>query len=179
MPLKSHSGFSLVEVLVAVFVLAIGLLGVAGLQISGMKNNHTAYVRTQASSLAANLSDRMRVNTDAVIDGKYLGTMALNSTGTTRNCALGYTTAAGGIVACNASDLASDDLYRWFELAKSTIPQVSLSITCTIGAGAPITADAAGDTCPRPAKHTISVSWSEQNGAAGLINNTSSLEFQP
>lgn len=53
-------GFTLVELMVAVLVLAIGLLGLAGLQVWGLANNHNAYLRTQATLLAQDMADRMR-----------------------------------------------------------------------------------------------------------------------
>ena len=165
----------MVEVMIAVFVLAIGLLGVAGLQLSSIKNNHTAYVRTQAISLASNLADRMRANVGGSLAGNYLGNIALNSTGTTQNCALGYSTATPNV--CTASQLAADDLFRWFELAKAGVPQTSASITCTTPAGVLITAN--GTPCPITSKHTITITWSEQDGTAGLVSKSTSLEFQP
>ena len=60
---RRHSGgFSLIEVLVALLVLAIGLLGLAALQAQGLRFNHDAYVRTQATNLAYDIVDRMRAN---------------------------------------------------------------------------------------------------------------------
>lgn len=59
---RSRAGFSLVEVLVAVLVLSIGLLGIAGLQISSMRNNQVSYLRTQAVVLADSMLDRIRAN---------------------------------------------------------------------------------------------------------------------
>jgi len=57
-----QSGFTLLEVLVAILVLSIGLLGLAGLMASSIRNNHSAYQRTQATWLAYDMIDRMRVN---------------------------------------------------------------------------------------------------------------------
>lgn len=59
---RRSSGFSLIEVLVALLVLAIGLLGLAALQAQGLRFNHDAYVRTQATHLAYDIIDRMRAN---------------------------------------------------------------------------------------------------------------------
>lgn len=64
-------GFSLIEVLVAVLVLAIGLLGLAGLQLTGLKSNHSAYVRSQAALLAYDITERMRANRAAALVGDY------------------------------------------------------------------------------------------------------------
>ncbi|MFT5445000.1 MAG: type IV pilus assembly protein PilV [Gammaproteobacteria bacterium] len=55
-------GFSLIEVLVAMLVLAIGLLGLAALQAQGMRFNHDAFVRTSATNLASDIIDKMRIN---------------------------------------------------------------------------------------------------------------------
>jgi type IV pilus assembly protein PilV len=71
--LRSAAGFTLLEVLIAVLVLSIGLLGLAGLQITSLKFNHSAYMRTSATNLAYEMADRMRVNRQAVLDGEYDG----------------------------------------------------------------------------------------------------------
>ena len=55
-------GATLIEVLVAVVVLSIGLLGLAGLQMTGLQTNHSAYLRSQATLLAYDLTDRIRAN---------------------------------------------------------------------------------------------------------------------
>lgn len=59
---KRQAGFSLIEVLVTMVVLSIGLLGVAGLQASGLRNNHAAYTKTQATNLAMDMAERIRAN---------------------------------------------------------------------------------------------------------------------
>lgn len=55
-------GASLIEVLVAVLVLSIGLLGLANLQLTAIKNAHSAHLRSQASILAQDILDRIRAN---------------------------------------------------------------------------------------------------------------------
>jgi type IV pilus assembly protein PilV len=50
------------EVLVAILILAIGLLGLAALQARGLKYNHDAYARTQATYLAYEIIDLLRAN---------------------------------------------------------------------------------------------------------------------
>jgi type IV pilus assembly protein PilV len=61
-PRRRTAGFTLIEVLVALVVLSIGLLGVAALQMVGLKGNLSASLRTQASYLADDIIDRMRAN---------------------------------------------------------------------------------------------------------------------
>jgi Tfp pilus assembly protein PilV len=53
---------SLVEVLVALVVLSIGLLGIAQVLINGMRTSHAALLRTQAVNLVADMADRIRAN---------------------------------------------------------------------------------------------------------------------
>jgi len=58
----SQRGFTLVEILVTVVLVSVGLLGVAALQLTTLRGNQDAYVRSQASVLASDILDRMRVN---------------------------------------------------------------------------------------------------------------------
>lgn len=57
-----QAGFSMIEVLVAVLVLSVGLLGMAALMASSMRNNQSANFRTQATNLAYDYIDMMRAN---------------------------------------------------------------------------------------------------------------------
>jgi type IV pilus assembly protein PilV len=78
-----QSGFTLLEVLVAMLVLAIGLLGLAGLMASSMRNNLSASHRTQATWMAYDIVDRMRSNRAGALSGGYataMGTAATCST---------------------------------------------------------------------------------------------------
>ncbi len=61
--LKSQQkGFSLIEVLITFVILAVGLLGIAALQVQSARYNHDAYLRSQISVIMYDLVDRMRVN---------------------------------------------------------------------------------------------------------------------
>ena len=68
---RRQRGVSLIEVLVSTLILAIGLVGVAGLQAFALKNNQSAQMRSQASALAYDLADRMRGNVAAANAGMY------------------------------------------------------------------------------------------------------------
>ncbi|MGM0571780.1 type IV pilus modification protein PilV [Marinobacter sp.] len=59
---KSTQGFSLIEVLVAVLILAIGLLGVAGVQVVSMQNTSNANLRTQATVYAQDMAEQIRAH---------------------------------------------------------------------------------------------------------------------
>ena len=81
---KSQAGFTLIEVLVSALILAIGLVGVAGLQAMSLKNNQAAYMRSQATALAYCVADRMRSNVVAANAGSYApAAAAVRSTFTT------------------------------------------------------------------------------------------------
>jgi len=60
--MRRCKGTSLIEVLVTVVILAISLIGIAGLQIFGVRQNHSAYLRSQSTILASDILDRMRAN---------------------------------------------------------------------------------------------------------------------
>jgi len=67
------SGFSLVEVMVTMVVLGIGMLGLAALQITGMRVNDGALMRTRAVMAATDLADRVRAQPDAFRVGVHSG----------------------------------------------------------------------------------------------------------
>lgn len=85
---QKQNGFTLLEVLVAIIVLSVGLLGLAGLMATSMRNNHSAYQRTQATWLAYDVIDRMRVNRADAVKNDYdvaMGTPTIASTSALAN----------------------------------------------------------------------------------------------
>jgi len=65
---RASGGFTLLEVLITVVIFSIGLLGLAGLQATGIKLNHSSLLRTQATLLAYDVADCMRANRASVAD---------------------------------------------------------------------------------------------------------------
>jgi type IV pilus assembly protein PilV len=61
---RPAGGFTLVEVLIALVILSIGMLGIAALYVESLRATRTALVRTEAVTLAADLADRIRANRD-------------------------------------------------------------------------------------------------------------------
>ena len=103
-------GFSLIEVLVALLVLAIGLLGLAALQTTGLKFNHQSYERTQAVLQAYDIIDRMRANksgTGSTVNSTY-DSVTLGATPGSTDC-----TTATVPPGCNGTQLAEYDLRQW------------------------------------------------------------------
>ena len=64
-------GFSLLEVLVALLVLSVGLMGLASLQTLGLRQGHAGYLRSQATVLAGDIAERLRANREGALAGNY------------------------------------------------------------------------------------------------------------
>lgn len=99
-------GFSLIEVLVALAVLSIGLLGLAALQTTGLKFSHQSYERTQATLQAYDIIDRIRTNksgTGNTVNTTY-DNVSLGSAPGTTDCAT---------TSCDGTQLAEYDIRQW------------------------------------------------------------------
>ena len=94
---KNQSGFTLLEVLVAIVVLSLGLLGLAGLQAATLRNNQIAYYRAIAIQQTYDMADRIRANQAG------LATYSL-SAGVDNGC-------IGSL--CNAAEMAETDIFQW------------------------------------------------------------------
>ncbi|MEM7303995.1 MAG: type IV pilus modification protein PilV [Pseudomonadota bacterium] len=102
--LSKQRGFTLFEVLVAVVVFSIGLIGLASLQGYSMSSSYNAHLRTQATALASSIVDRMRANRDqAVNDNAYKTDFAANPPNTSIDCSTG----------CTPEQMAQMDLLEW------------------------------------------------------------------
>jgi type IV pilus assembly protein PilV len=99
-------GLGLVEVLVALLVFSVGMLGMVSTQLAAKKASHEATQRTLATSFARDIIERMRANPKALpaYSVSELGRSTLD-TGT--NC---------GLANCSPAVLAKRDLYEWNEL---------------------------------------------------------------
>lgn len=67
-------GFTLLEVLIALVILSIGLLGIATLQGVGLRSSQGAYLTSQASLLAYDIADRIRANPGMIALGGSVAT---------------------------------------------------------------------------------------------------------
>ena len=66
-PRRNIRGITMVESLVALVVTSVGMLGIAGLYVTGIKAGRSALLRTQAVNLASDMADRIRANRRAVM----------------------------------------------------------------------------------------------------------------
>lgn len=116
-----QSGSSLIEVLVALFVLAIGLLGILAMQVKSMQFNQSADTYAKAVNIANDIAERIRINPKNV--ATYLATELPDDPPT--NCQTTSVSAA----ACSTGDLVNWDLYHWNESIKRNLPAGEGSIT--------------------------------------------------
>ncbi len=137
--MKSQSGFTMVETMVALVVLAIGLLGIAALYLNSLQAGRSAVYRTEAVNLAADLADRIRSNRTA------LGAYANVFTDAPADVAACYTTAG-----CTPAQLAASDLNRWKADIAQLLPNGlgQVAVTLPVGVG-------------EPANYVVTVQWAE------------------
>jgi len=92
-----QNGFTLIEGLVALLVLSIGMLGLAALQSSGIRFNHDAYMRTQATTLAYDVIENLRIDRDnAILNSAYPG--EYEAAESSVNCSFNSASAANAII---------------------------------------------------------------------------------
>ncbi len=100
----------MIEVLISMLILAFGLLGMAGLQMTGLRNNLSSYHRGQATQLSYDMADRMRANSANA--GLYSGSVYITS-----NVSTATTQSACTVVStsCTPAIMAQNDLFEWGE----------------------------------------------------------------
>jgi type IV pilus assembly protein PilV len=145
--LLQERGFSLIEVLVALLVLSIGLLGIAGLQSYSLRFNHQSYERTQATLMISNMAEKIMANPIAAkaggYDGVAMGPAASYAGSCPANCA-------------NPGDLANYDIFRW----KTTL-QTPTTLAISQGDGSIVRIPDPSDA--DAIVFDITVQWTENN----------------
>lgn len=120
---QSQSGLSLVEILVTVLILAVGGLGIASLQLAGLKYSSGSYARTQAVILSDDMANRLKSNRNVALnlaaDGSIGNGSAYEAT----------TFAAPGAIGrdcvtqtCDGDQLATYDIAQWRNEIARTLP---------------------------------------------------------
>lgn len=108
----THSGFTLIEVLVSILVLSLGLLGLAGLQVNALKSGHGSYLKNQATALSYEIAERIRSNRSAAEAGLYdIDTSQLPATAP--DCENN---------SCSANEMAHYDLTEWKNAIATQLP---------------------------------------------------------
>jgi type IV pilus assembly protein PilV len=137
------AGISMVESLVALVVISVGMLGIAGLYMSSLKAGRSANLRVQAVNLASDMADRIRANKSGLVSYN----MAAGGTGVAHSC----TTPT----ACTPAFVAENDLFVWVNTLKASLPAGST--------GAVTFLDNPGF---EPDRYTIVVTWREAGSDA-------------
>ena len=154
------AGFTLLEVLVALLVMSIGLLGIGKLMILSARANDSAFMRTQATALGYTILDAMRANRQAAIVQGY-------------DTAMGVFPGAPGCgatvaTACTSGQQAQNDLSQWGN---------ALAVELPVGQGSVTTVTAVGATGANEITATIVVQWADKvaeqsfGNAAGNLNS--------
>lgn len=112
-PPAAARGFTLLEMLVALLVTSIGLLGLAAMQLTAIKQNHNAYLRAQAVQIAHEIAEDMRANRVAALAGAYN---------------LGFANAAPA-----GKSVADGDLTAWRARLGQTLPEGEGAVTVDAG----------------------------------------------
>jgi type IV pilus assembly protein PilV len=144
-------GFSLIEVMVAVLVMSLGLLGVASTLIVALHSSGSNYLKQQAVQDSYDIVDRMRANFSAANDSgasnPYITALTAPSASTpSPDCTASV---------CTSAQMAAYDVWQWKTLLKSTLPDGLGQIAVT----------PAGPTGNLP-KITVTVKWSDQPAQA-------------
>lgn len=143
-----QSGSSMLEVLIAIVIFSLGLLGLAGLQVTALKSNQSALSRSVAVGQAYEIMDRMRANAQLAKDGSY-------------DIALGATPSGSGRPA--------EDLEGWTNQLAAMLPG-GVGQVCR-------RSDAAASDCQGVGDFfVVLVEWSQSGsgeGSADLFNQAS------
>ena len=140
---SKEAGIALIEVLVSVLVLAVGLLGMAAMQVQSTQMTNGAEQRTQAILLTADMMDRIRANRTNRAD--YNGISVDPAAAT---CATDYTPSA-------TADVSANDTTEWSNLVSCLLPE---------GEGTVVVVNATGEV-------TVTVDWrkADADGTAVIL----------
>lgn len=140
-----QSGFTLLEVLIALLVLSIGLLGIGKLMMLSARANDSAYMRSQATALAYTMLDAMRANRQAAIVQGY---------DTAMGAFPGGLQPCGTLAApCNSGQQAQNDLFLW---------GTSLGAALPLGQGSVATVVANAGSGAANVTATVTVQWADK-----------------
>lgn len=118
---QRERGFSMIEILVTLVIISFGLLGVAAIQMTSLKNASSSQYRAQANSMAYDILDRMRSNRRLAYNGSF--DTALSTAAISGSCA-------------GQSAIQSRDLCEWKQAIEARLPAGQGSIAFSRATGA-------------------------------------------
>ncbi len=160
---RYQGGLTLLEVMVAVVIFSIGLIGTGALLTSAIRGNHSSLQRTTALSLATSIEARMARNSPATWQGLYNGTYTGSGSG--QEC---------DTSACTDAQLAAADVALWGQQISDALPGGTGTIQCQNG-GWVLPAGAIGKP-PFGGICQITITWTEL-GDEGSANPTTAQTF--
>lgn len=127
--INKSSGFTLLEVMVALVIFSVGLLGLAGIQGTALQNNSSAYMRTIAMQQSYNMADLIRANTatDGSINSEFLP-ISTSIAAEPTDCSVNNNT-----YVCNSQAMAEFDIHQWQKDLANQLPSGKGSVTRTAG----------------------------------------------
>jgi len=146
---KRHQrGFSLIEVLVAVLIVAVGILGVAGLQVVSLQQNRSALIRAEALQLGNDILDRMRANPLT----SYAPVGVDDAPPSAKNCVTS---------SCNRDEMAEYDIAQWkCSINSSDADDVPYDVCTSFGIAGSLPNGAASIT-KSGGVHEVKIEWSD------------------
>ncbi|VTU28943.1 type IV pilus modification protein PilV [Variovorax sp. PBL-H6] len=121
------TGFSLIEVLVALVVLSFGLLGMVGMQAMALQNNREARLQSVAVDLARELAEMMRGNKDVSMlatANPYVG----NFSGTALAPATKSSCLSVGSNCSDTTEVARAEITEWLARVETNLPGARVTI---------------------------------------------------
>lgn len=156
-----NHGFSLIEVMVAVLIVTLGLLGIAGTLLTATRSASSSYLQQNAVQYAYDIVDRMRANAASVsAGGPYTATMTAPGTAPSPNC----TTST-----CTSAEMAAWDVWEWQSLLNTNLPNGKGSITLASGADSTTTITVTVQWIDTPAQTTFNVATSNLTPASYTV----------
>ncbi len=149
--LDKSAGFTLLEVLIALFVLSVGLLGLASLQAQALRYNHNAYLRSVATQQAYDIADRIRANAVGLQNGSY---DSITSDPGDPGCITS---------GCTPAQVAAFDAFEWYTALSTLLP----SGTGTVAGNGP------------DSLFTVTVTWNELETETGPRSISLVTNFRP
>ena len=150
--LGHQRGVTLLEVMMALLVFSLGLLGLGAMLIVSVQTNRNAFLLTQASFLAQSMADRMHGNLARVWTGDYAATYP---TSDSDPCTSGAT--------CSRAAVAMRDRALWSRQLVDSLPHSSAQLSCVNNTGVAIIEADQANGAPYPGLCTITISWSGQS----------------
>ncbi len=167
---QKHRGMMLVEVLIAALIVAIGLLGVASMQIAALQGSSQADYRSRAIDFATALSDRMHANLIGVADNDYLQDLDCDAAARAQIPSCAMTPVTVGVPPdqqCDPKQMADYDLYRIGCGAgiQGSLPGGRLSVSCVDAD------DSDDDLCSDLSPLLIIINWQRQRRVTDTDSN--------